>query len=60
VWSALNGDELHNFEHKRIVRSADFAPVRASRRAHNDMTRHDARACVCVHSLTSGPVFLFV
>ncbi|ELR11782.1 WD domain containing protein [Acanthamoeba castellanii str. Neff] len=26
VWSALNGDELHNFEHKRIVRSADFAP----------------------------------
>jgi serine-threonine kinase receptor-associated protein len=25
VWSTLNGDELHNFEHKRIVRSADFA-----------------------------------
>jgi hypothetical protein len=27
VWSTLNGDELHNFEHKRIVRSADFAQV---------------------------------
>lgn len=25
VWNTLNGDELHNFEHKRIVRSADFA-----------------------------------
>jgi len=24
VWSALNGEELHSFEHKRIVRSATF------------------------------------